>query len=158
MCNFGPHEPIHASGIGLLLEVPGVLMSIKYLHHCKHGAHSGTRTVCPLISILDQRIVIALCPHYRGRIHSRKSTSSTAGKLIPVLLTYLTQHLKSHYLGSFPRSSSFRLRLPFLQEGCLGTSWYGQPHFIPWLSFQVYFIPLIEGQFVIPRIMQDSPK
>ena len=95
-------------------------MSVKHLHDCKHYAHSGTRTICPLISILDQRIVIVRCPHYRGWIHPRKSTSSTAGKLIPVLLTYLTQHLKSHYLGSFPRSSSFRFCPPFLPERVLG--------------------------------------
>ena len=134
LCSFGSHELIHASGIGLLLEVPSVLKSIKHLHHFKHCAHSGTRTVCPLIPVSDQCIVVALCPYYCGWIHSRKSTSSTTDKLIPVLLTNLTQHLKSDYLGSLPRSSSFRFRLPFLPEVCLGTSWYGQPYFIPWLS------------------------
>ena len=117
LCSFGPHEPIHASGIGLLPEVPGVLTSVEHLHYCKHGAHSGTRTVCPLIPISDQRIAVALCPYYCGWIHLRKSTNGTTSKLIPVLLTNLTQHLKSHYLGSFPRSSSFRFRPPFLPEG-----------------------------------------
>ena len=42
-----------------------------------------------------------------------------------MLLTNLTQHLKSHYLGSFPRSSSLRFCLPFLLERCLVMSWYG---------------------------------
>jgi len=131
LCSFGSHELIHFSGIGLLPEVPGVLMSVEHLHYCKHDAHSGTRTVCPLIPISDQRIAVALCPYYYGRIHPRKSTNGTAGKLIPVLLTNLTQYLKGYYLGSLPRSSSFRFRLPFLPEGCLGMSWYGQPYFIP---------------------------
>ena len=158
LCSFGPHEPIHASGIGLLLEVPGVLMSIEHLHHGEHCTHSGTRTVCPLIPISDQHIAVPLCPNYFGWIHPRKSTSGTTGKLIPVLLTNLTQHLKSHYLGNLPRSSSFRFCPPFLPKGCLVTSWYGQLYFIPWLSLQVYFIPVIEGRFVIPRIVQDSPK
>ena len=117
LCSFGSHEPIQASGIGLLLEVPGILTSIKHLHHCEHSTHSGTRAVCPLIPVLDQRIVVALCPYYCGWIHPRKSTSGTTGKLIPVLLTYLTRHLKSHYLGSFPRSSSFRFCLHSCQKG-----------------------------------------
>ena len=134
LCSFGSHELINVGGIGLLPEVPGVLMSVEHLCHCKHCAHSGTRTVCPLIPISDQCITIALCPYYCGRIHSRKSTSDTTGKLIPMLLTNLTQHLKSHYLGSFPRSSSFRFQPPFLPEGCLVTSWYGQLYFMPWLS------------------------
>ena len=157
LCGFGPHDLIHASGI-LLPKIPGVLMSIEHLHHCKHCAHSGTRTVCPLISVSDQRIAVTLCPYYFGWIDPRKSTSGTAGKLIPVLLTNMTQHLKSHYLGSLPRSSSFRICLTFLPEGRLVVSWYGRLYFIPWLSLQVYFIPVIEGRFVIPRIMQDSPK
>ena len=131
LCSFCSHEPIHATGIGLLPEVPGVLTSVEHLHYCKHGAHSRTRTVCPLILISDQCIAVALCPYYYGRIHQRKSTSSTTGKLIPVLLTNLTQHLKSHYLGNLPRSSSFGFCLPFLPEGCLVTSWYGQLYFIP---------------------------
>ena len=90
LCSLGPHEPIHASGVGLLLEVLGVLTSIKHLHYYKHSAHSGTRTLYPLILVLDQRIVVALCPNYYRWIHPRKSTSSTASKLIPVLLTNLT--------------------------------------------------------------------
>ena len=125
LCSFSPHELIHASGVGLLPEAPGVLTSIEHLHYYKQCAHSRTRTVCTLISVSDQRIAIALCPYYCGWIHPRKSTSGTTGKLIPMLLTNLTQHLKSHYLGSLPRSSSFRFRLPFLPEGCLSTSWYG---------------------------------
>ena len=157
LCGFSSHELIHASGIGLL-EISGVLTSVEHLHYCKHGAHSGTRTVCLLILISDQRIAVALCPYYCGWIHPRKSTSDTTGKLIPVLLTNLTQHLKGHYLGSLPRSSSFGFHLPFLLEGCLVMSWYGQLYFIPWLSLQVYFSLVIEGWFVIPRILQDSPK
>ena len=157
LCSFGSHELIHASGIGLLPEVPSVLMSIEHLYHCKHCAHSRIRTICPLIMVSDQRIVVALCPYYCGWIHPRKSTSGTASKLIPMLLTNLTQYLEGYYLGSLPRSSSFIFHLPFLLEGCLGTSWYGQPYFIPWLSLQVYFIPVIEGWFIIPCIMQDSP-
>ena len=145
LCSFGSLELIHASGIGLLPEVPSVLTSIKQLHHYKHCTHSGTRTVCPLIPISDQHIIIALCPYYYGWIHPRKNTSGTAGKLIPMLLTNLTQHLQSHYMGSLPRSSSFGFCHPFLLEGCLGTSWYGQLYFIPWLSLQVYFILVIEG-------------
>ena len=145
LCSFGPHEPLLTSGIGLLPEVPGVLTSIEHLHHYKHCAHSGTRTIYPLIPVLDQCIVVALCPYYCGWIHPRKSTSSTVGKLTPMLLTYLTQHLKSHYLNSFPRSSSFRFYPPFLPKGCLVMSWYGQLYFIPWLSLQVYFIPVIQG-------------
>ena len=156
--SFSSHELIHASGIELLPEVPGVLMSVEHLHYGRHGTHSGTRTVCPLILISDQRIAIALCPYYCGWIHPRKSTSGTAGKLIPMLLTNLTQYLECYYLGSLPRSSSFRFCLPFLLEGCLGTSWYGQPYFMPWLSLRVYFILVIEGRFVIPSIIQDSSK
>ena len=125
LCNFGPHEPIHASGIGLLPEVPGILTSIEHLHHGKHCIHSGTRTICLLILISDQRITVALCPYCCRRIHLRKSTSGTTGKLIPVLLIYLAQHLKSNYLGTFPRSFSFRFYLPLLQQGCLGMRWYG---------------------------------
>ena len=140
-----------------MLEVPGILTSIEHLHHGKHCSHSGTRTICPLILVLDQRIAIALCPYYCGWIHPRKSTSGTTSKLIPMLLINMTQHLKSHYLGSFPRSASFRFCPPFLLERCLVTSWYSQLYFIPWLSLQV-FILVIEGRFVIPRIMQDSPK
>ena len=131
LCSFGSHEPIHASGIGLLLEVLGILMSIEHLHHGKYCTHSGTRTICPLIPVSDQRIVVALCPYCCGWIHPRKSTSGTVGKLIPVLLTNLTHYLKGYYLGRLPRSSSFRFCLPFLLEGCLGMSWYGQPYFIP---------------------------
>ena len=78
-------------------------MSVEHLHHFKHCAHSRTRTVFPLISVLDQRIAIALCPHGCGQIHLRKSTSGTAGKLIPVLLTNLTQHLKKPQLGQPPK-------------------------------------------------------
>ena len=33
LCGFSPHELVHASGIGVLLEIPGVLMSIEHLHH-----------------------------------------------------------------------------------------------------------------------------
>ena len=90
LCSFGSHEPIHASGIGLLLQVPGVLTSIEHLHHDKHCTHSGTRTICPLILVSDQRIAVALCPNRCRRIHQRKSTSGTTGKLIPMLLTNLT--------------------------------------------------------------------
>ena len=158
MGSFSSHESILASGIGLLPEVSGILMSIEHLHHGEHGTHSGTRTICPLILVLDQRIVVALCPYCYRWIHPRKSTSGTAGKLIPVLLTYLTQHLKSHYLGSLPRSSSFRFCPPFLPEGCLVMSWYGQLYLIPWLSLQVYFILVIEVWLVISHIVQDSPK
>ena len=62
--SFGSDEPVHASGIGLLPEVPSVLTSVEYLHYYKHGAHGGTRIICPLIPILDQRIAVALCPYY----------------------------------------------------------------------------------------------
>ena len=158
LCSFSSHEPIHTSGIGLLSEILGVLTSVEHLHYCKHGAHSGTRTVYLLILISDQCIAVVLCPYCCGWIHPRKSTSGTAGKLIPMLLTNLTQHLKSHYLGSLLRSSSFRFCPPFLSEGCLVMSWYGQLYFIPLLSLQVYFILVIEGWFIIPRMMQDSPK
>ena len=133
-------------------------MSVEHIHYYKHGAHSGTRTIGPLILISDQCIAIALCPYCCRRIHPRKNTSGTTGKFIPMLLTDLTQYLEGYYLGSLPRSSSFRFRLPFLPEGYLGTSWYGHPYFIPWLSLQVYFISVIEGRFVIPHIVQDSPK
>ena len=133
-------------------------MSVEHVHYFKHGAHSRTRTIYPLILISDQCIEVTLCPYCRGRIHPRKNTSDTAGKFIPMLLTNLTQYLKGYYLGSFPRSSSFRFSFPFLPEGCLGMSRYGQPYLIPWLSLQVHFIPVIEGQFIIPRIVQDSPK
>jgi len=134
LCSFGSHELIHASGIGLLLEIPGVLMSVEHLHYCKHGAHSRTRTVCPLIPISDQRIEVTLCPYCCGWIHSRKNASRTAGKLIPMLLTNLTQYLEGYYLGSLPRSSSFIFCFPFLPKGFLGTSQHGQAYFIPWLS------------------------
>ena len=100
LCSLGPHEPIHASGVGLLPEVPGVLTSVKHFHHGEHSTHSGTRTLCPLIPISDQRIAVALCPYCCGRIHPRKNTSGTASKFIPMLLTYLTHLLKGHYLGS----------------------------------------------------------
>ena len=125
LCSFGSHELVPASGIGLLPEVLGILTSIEHLHHCKHCTHSGTRTIYPLILVSDQCIAVALCPNYCGRIHPRKSTSDTAGKLIPMLLTNLTQYLEVYYLGSLPRSSSFRFCLPLLPKGCLSMSWYG---------------------------------
>ena len=125
LCSFGPHEPIHTSGIGLLPKVPSVLTSIEHLHHYKHYTHSGTRTVCSLILVLDQCIAVALCPNCCGWIHPRKSTNSTAGKLIPMLLTYLSQHLKRNYLGTFLRRFALKFCLPLLPQGCLGTSWSG---------------------------------
>ena len=125
LCGLSSHELIHAIGIGFLPEVPGVLTSIEHFHHCKHGTHSGTRTICPLTPISDQCIVVALFPYCYGRIHPRKNTSGTAGKFIPMLLTDLTQYLKGYYLGSLPRSCSFRFYFPLLPEGCLCVSWYG---------------------------------
>ena len=81
LCSFGSHEPIHASGIGLLPKVLGVLTSIEHLHHGEHCTHSRTRTVYPLILVSDQHIAGALCPNCHGWIHLRKSTSNIAGKL-----------------------------------------------------------------------------
>ena len=108
-----------------LPEVLSVLKSIEHLHHYKHGAHGGTTTICPLILISDQHIAVMLCPYCCRWIHPRKSTSGTTGKLIPVLLTNLTQYLKGYYLGSLLRSSSFRFHFPLLPEGCLCAGWYG---------------------------------
>ena len=122
LCSFGPHELIHASGVGLLPKIPGVLTSVKHLHHGEHSAHSGTRTFCPLISVSDQRVAVVPYPNCCRWIHSRKSTSGTVDKLIPVLLTNLTQHLKSNHLGTFPRSSSIGLIFPLLPEWRLCTS------------------------------------
>ena len=112
--SLGPHELVHASSVALLPEVSGVLTSIKHLHHSEHSTHSGTRTLYPLIPVLDQRIAVVLCPNCYRWIHPRKSTSGTTSKVIPVLLTYRAQHLKSNYLVTFPRSFSLRIRLPLL--------------------------------------------
>ena len=114
LCSLSPREPIHASGVGLLPEVPSVLMGIKHLHHDEHSTHNGTRSLCPLISVSDQRVVVTLCPNYCRWIHPRKSTSGTADKLITMLLTNLAQHLKSNHLGTFPRSFSLGFRFPLL--------------------------------------------
>ena len=96
MYSFGSHKLVPASGVGLLPKVPGILTSIEHLHHGEHGTHSGTRTVCLLISVLEQCIAVALCPYYYRWIHLRKSTSSTAGKLIPMLLTYTVSAALPH--------------------------------------------------------------
>ena len=130
LCSLSPHDPIHASGVGLLPEVPSVLMSIKHLHHGEHSTHSGTRTLCPLIPVLDQHIAVALCPNYCRRIHLRKSISCTTDQLIPMLLTNLAQHLKNNYLGTFPSSFSLGIHLSTPTIGVLGYEqvWLATPH------------------------------
>ena len=99
LCSLCSLELLHTADIAILARV-------KHLHNSMHGTHSSITTSCSFIPVSYQSITAWLGPSGLRWVHPRKGSDRTVDNLIPKLLTYLTEDLKSCNLGTLPRCLS----------------------------------------------------
>ena len=99
LCSLCSLELLHTTSVAILVRV-------KHLHNSIQGTRGSITTSYSFIPVSYQSIIAWLGPSGLLGVHSRKGSDRTVDKLVPKLLTNLTEDLGSYNLGTLPRCLS----------------------------------------------------